>query len=55
MNSIIEKLRYYRKKVSKTIKKAENGRLNLQPGKNLLESLEYEVNGDLNKARDEAG
>jgi hypothetical protein len=29
INSIIEKLRYYRKKVSKTIKKAENGRLNL--------------------------
>lgn len=55
MSSIIEKLKFYRKKVAKSIKKAESGRLKLQPGKNLLESLEFEINGDLNRARDEAG
>ena len=55
MSSIVEKLNFYKEKVKKTIKRAEKGQLQFQPGKNLLESLEFEVNNDLNRARDEAG
>ena len=55
MKGISEKLNYYKKEVRKIIERAEKGKLKFQPGKNLLESLEVEVNNNLNRARDEAG
>ncbi len=43
------------RKVEKIINKSNLGTLNCQPGKNMLESFEANVNKTLNEARDKAG
>ncbi len=42
-------------KVKQTMQDAQEGRLETQPGKNMLESFEAKINFDLNEARDKAG
>jgi DNA-directed RNA polymerase II subunit RPB1 len=42
-------------KVQKTMHDAQQGKLECQPGKNMLESFEAKINFDLNEARDAAG
>ena len=48
-------LRVKNKEVKGILYQAQVGNLQQQPGKNMIDSLEFEVNKALNKARDEAG
>lgn len=41
--------------VNKIMEDAQAGRLQSQPGKNMIESFEFSINVELNKARDNAG
>ena len=53
------KISNIKKNMNNTIKyylnEAQNGRLESQPGKNMIDSFEYKANEELNNARNEAG
>lgn len=42
-------------KIAKLINQARDGRIQCQPGKNMMESFEFKVNTKLNAARDKSG
>ena len=52
---IKDTLGHYKRKVEKIINKSHLGTLRCQPGKNMIESFEANVNKALNEARDKAG
>jgi len=53
--AIAETLRKHKRKVDKIINLTHSGSLTCQPGKNMVESFEANVNKALNEARDKAG
>ena len=55
VKEVRNKINVYKRKVRKVVNMTQYGRLQSQPGKNLMESFEHQVNKRLNKARDEAG
>lgn len=55
LDNIKSKLQDQQDEVKKILFKAQTGKLQQQPGKNMIESFEFEINGALNKARDIAG
>lgn len=52
---IMKELQMSKEKVQKIMQDAQEGKLECQPGKNMLETFEYNINIELNAARDKAG
>ena len=52
---VSEILKDMKKKIEEKLEKAQTNRLDHQPGKNMVDSFEYEANGQLNKAGQKAG
>lgn len=55
VRKVRDTIKGYQRKVRKIVNQTQHGRLKSQPGKNLMESFEHQINKSLNAARDEAG
>jgi len=55
MNGIVETIDASKREVKALVERAQNNKLECQPGRTMLESFENNVNQVLNKARDTAG
>lgn len=54
-HEIMKELATSKEKVQKIMQDAQEGRLECQPGKNMIETFEFNINIELNGARDKAG